>query len=121
MRLLLLLIIFIGSLSAYHKNPTIGTLRLRQEWGQLPEDLSEYEVFLAVPNCGLIGYEATLQIGEESFAGVVFDCAGEWSHWWMLENGIAAEVDWWFWLQHPHLIGTEIEATITIDQHWSKE
>lgn len=108
----------IGFLSAYALGPTVGTLNIRQEWGQLPDDLSKYEVFLAVENCDHIGKEATLHVGDESYTGIVFDCAGanayEDGQSWMSLLGIVAEVDYWFWLEHPELIGTETHAKVTI-------
>jgi len=110
-------ILLTGLLSAYALNPTIGTLRIRQEWGQLPQDLTAYEVFLAVEDCSLIGQEATLEIEGQSYDGMIFDCAGvnayDEGQSWMTTLGIAAEVDYHFWIDHPHLIGAE-EARITV-------
>lgn len=106
----------LGFLSAYALNPTIGTLEIRQEWGQLPEDLSGYEVFLAVNDCALIGQEATLAIGGDTYRALVFDCAGadayEDGQSWMELRGVVAEVDYWFWVAHPEYVGSEVYAEV---------
>lgn len=110
----LLIALFLGFLSAYAQRPTDGTIAIRQDWGQLPEDVSQYDVFVAVPNCDLIGHEGVLQVNDMEYKALVFDCAGGRSHDWMIENGIAAEVDYYFWIQHPELVGTEKKVTIKI-------
>lgn len=107
-------LIIIGFLSAYALLPTVGTLELRQEWGQLPQDVSGYEVFLSVADCGLIGKEATLAVDGDLYDALIFDCAGvdDGGLAWMTENAIAAEVDYWFWLEHPEYVGSELEVSI---------
>ena len=106
----------IGFLSAYALGPTQGTIAIRQEWGQLPQDLSQYDVFLAVESCDHIGREVVMEIEGESYQGLIFDCAGADAYSdgqsWMSRNQIAAEVDYWFWMENPHLIGSETTATI---------
>ena len=101
-------------LSAYAFNPTYGTLKIRQEWGQLPADVSEYDVLLAVPNCDLIGRDATMRVGGVDYDALIFDCAGPGSHTWMIDNHVAAEVDYWFWREHPELIGVRSPVTIKV-------
>lgn len=109
-----ILIIFIGFLSAYAQRPSLGTIAIRQEWGQLPQDIEQYDVFLAVPNCDLIGKEANLLIGDKVYSGLIFDCAGEGSHSWMIDNQIAAEVDYNFWMDHPEYVGTNTLVQIVV-------
>jgi len=111
------LIIFtlVGYLSGYAMRPTVGTIKIRQEWGQLPLDISDYDVFLSVPNCDLIGHEAELIVNNDVYHGLIFDCAGEDSHHWMIDNAIAAEVDYYFWIKHPEYIGTNVLARIIVN------
>ena len=109
-----LVIVFIGFLSAYAQRPTDGTIAIRQDWGQLPQNVEQYDVLLSVPNCGLIGREGTLTVNEQVYEALVFDCAGEWGHNWMLQNLIAAEVDYYFWIDHPELIGNDVPVKIEI-------
>ena len=104
-----------GSLSAYAERPTRGTIAARQQWGQLPVDLGEYDVFLAVYDCGLIGREATLLVGGRKFRGIIFDCSGdEQTTRWMQDSGIVPEVGHGFWDRYPHWIGSEAPALIMI-------
>lgn len=109
--------ILIGYLSGYAMWPTIRTIEIRQEWGQLPQDVSGYDVFLAVPNCDLIGHEAELIVNGDVYTGLVFDCAGEDSHSWMIDNMIAAEVDYYFWMKHPEYIGTNTQVQIIVKEY----
>lgn len=108
----IIITVLTGWLSAYCLNPTVGTIAYQQEVGRLPDRVEHYEVFLAVEDCSLVGQEATLIAGGETYAGIVFDCAGVNAYdkegvSWMRELGVAAEVDWWFWQAHPELIGVE--------------
>lgn len=97
---------FDGYLSAYGRRPTEGTLAYRQEHGQIPDDVSDVDVFVAVPDCGLIGRRGELHIDGQVYRAMVFDCAGRGSHEWMLRNAIAAEVDYYFWRANPQYVGT---------------
>ena len=112
-------LVLLGVLSAYCLNPTLGTIAYGQDAGWLPSDVSGYEVFLAVEDCALVGMEAALHIAGEVYDGIIYDCAGpdaydESGVTWMESLGVAAEVDWWFWQQNPHLIGVE-RAEVVID------
>lgn len=109
----------IGFLSAYALNPTMGTLAYRAENEQIPDDLSGYDVFLAVADCGRIGQEATLVIGGDEYAALVFDCAGEkdGGRDWMHRNAIVAEVDYHFWMEHPEYVGSGVKAKIIWSEH----
>lgn len=111
--------IFIGFLSAYAERPTSGTVAYRQEHGQIPHDLGDYDVLLSISNCGLIGHEGVMQVGEIEYTAIVFDCGGagiDVGHNWMLQNAIAAEVDYHFWMEHPELVGTGLEVEIEIEE-----
>jgi len=105
----------IGYLSGYAMWPTIRTIELRQEWDQLPDGLSEYDMMISVPNCDLIGHEGTMYVGEEEYSIIVFDCAGEMGHKWMIENAIAAELGYHSWMEHTDLVGTETEVRIEVE------
>lgn len=107
--------IFLGILSAYALNPTIGTIRHQQEAGALPRDLSKYDALVAVDHCGLIGREAVLHTERGEFSAIVFDCAGAWGAQFFSDGNdettpylMAGEVDYHFWQEHPELIGTEV-------------
>jgi len=107
-----LTLIILGWLSAYCLGPTQGTLEYGQEYLGLPQDVSGYDVLLAVEDCSLVGSEATLRVAGYEFSALVFDCAGpdaydEDGKTWLEKQGYAAEVDWWFWQQYPELIGVE--------------
>jgi len=104
---------FIGVLSAYAMNPTVGTVELRQEWGQLPQgNLYDSHILVAVNDCGLIGETGTLTIGGERQPkpAMVFDCKGAGNDWMSASNSdtpfkVAAEVDYFTWISHPHWVG----------------
>lgn len=84
-----------GYLSAYHPEPTAATVAYRQGMGQLPDDLSRYDVLLAVLDCRRIGDEAIMASDSGVYTAVVFDCAGvdDGGAQWMIDTGIVAEVD----------------------------
>lgn len=111
-------VIITGFLSAYALNPTVGTLAYRQHYAQIPRDLSSYEVFVAVADCDHLGAEATLAIDGKVYDALVFDCAGvaDGGLAWMQQNAIAAEVDYWFWMQHPEYIGTAVPVELHLRQ-----
>jgi len=104
---MILLILIFGALSAYGEAPTVGTLAYREEMGQISH--REYDFFIAVPDCDLIGQQAILAADDVLYEGIVFDCAGDSdSYRWMKDNIVAGEVDYWFWQEHPELIGSEV-------------
>ena len=126
----LIAVIFLGFLSAYAERPTNATVVYRQELNQIPQDISQYDVILAVPNCDLIGHEGTLKVEPQEmlwglgrvegaeYSALVFDCAGagdDIGHNWMIDNLIAAEVDYRFWMEHPEYIGKGIQVTVEIE------
>ena len=85
-----------GVLSAYDLEPTVATIEARQSWGHIPSDLDEYDMFIAVPDCGRVGDNAIVIVGDTLYKAIAFDCGGDdGGHDWMLANGVVAEVDYW--------------------------
>jgi len=85
-----------GWASQYDAGVMERTVALRQRWGQLPDDVSAWVGFVAVPECGRIGETVYLRPLEarrwERF--LVADCAGpDGSYGWMVRNRIFVEVD----------------------------
>lgn len=96
-----------GVLSAYGESPTVGTVSYRVDVGDLPH--RDFDFFVAVADCDFIGQRAVLVADESIYEGVVFDCAGDSnSYRWMKDNIVAGEVDYWFWQEHPELIGSKV-------------
>ena len=112
--LLAVMFTLVGYLSGYSMWPTIRTIEIRQEWGQLSENISNYDMMISVPNCDLIGHEGTMYVGDEEYSVLVFDCAGEFGHQWMLNNAIAAELGYFSWMEHTDLVGTGVIVKIEI-------
>lgn len=115
-------VITTGRLSAYNYNPTVATLKYREErTEQIPKNYKTlYDVFLAVPDANLIGAVGTLFVNGNKYSALVFDCGGieDGGKSWMLNRGIVAEVDYWFWQEHPELIGSGIEARLELYNYW---
>jgi hypothetical protein len=105
-----------GFLSGYDKLPTDGTIQNRQNWGQIPSDLSKFDALIAVLDCNRIGETGTLHTNLGNFYILVFDCAGiaDGGANWMIDGNYVAELDWYTRNSHPELIGTE--ATLVFDQ-----
>lgn len=97
-----------GYLSGYDQLPTDATIAYRQEIGQLPADLSQYDALVAVLDCAQIGRAGTLYTAVGPLHIVVFDCAGvdDGGHQWMVNGRYVAELDWYTRQQHPELMGT---------------
>ena len=116
-------LIFWGILSAYSLNPTKGTLEYRQMHGQLPMDVSQYQVYLAVDDCSLIGHEARLIAGEEVFTAIIYDCASADGEMYF-SNGndlttpykIAGEVDWFMWQQRPDIVHSLVRIEVEVNR-----
>jgi hypothetical protein len=87
-----------GILSQYEEQPSIDTLWYRQYVSeQIPLDLPENAVFMAVADCDWIGREGLISVnGAEWEPLFVFDCAGS-SHAynWLVDNGFLGEIDFW--------------------------
>ena len=114
-------VIFTGILSAYCLWPTAATLEYRQALGQLPPDVSGYDVMLAVNDCGLIGHEATMVAGDLEFDAIIFDCTGaDGVDFFSMGNDdttpykLAADADYWFWQAHPDIVHSLV--TIEVDR-----
>ncbi len=106
-----------GYLSAYGKSPTDGTLLYRQDTGQIPYDLSPYDVFIAVLDCSDIGKNAILYAGNLELNALVFDCAGveDGGADWMIQGNYIAEIDYYTWQKYPELVGGLAEIEIKGD------
>lgn len=98
-----------GYLSAHAQLPTDATLEYRQELGQIPTDLSQFDVYIAVLDCTKIGDTGKLYTDVGILDVLVFDCAGieDGGANWMVRNNYIAELDYYTWERHPELIGTE--------------
>ena len=96
-----------GYLSAYAESPTVGTIAYRQAVGDIPSDLSQFDVMIAVSDCRLIGKEGMLYTAVGPLRALVFDCAAnDGTPSWMEENNIVAEIDWYTWQRWPVLVGS---------------
>lgn len=109
-------LIIAGAMSLYGLGPTVGTLEMRQEWGQIPENLQSYDVFVAVADCNQIGREGTLIYDGDLYNALVFDCSGDlqttdWMGCDMADHRhecrVAFEVDHWFGEENAGLVGQE--------------
>lgn len=97
-----------GYLSGYDQLPTDATIAYRQELGQLPDDLSQYDALVAILDCAQIGQSGVLHTEVGSPRVVAFDCAGreDGGYEWMTNGLYVAELDWYTRQQHPELMGT---------------
>lgn len=82
--------------SHYAPGVMLPTVELRQEWGELPADLTPYDGFVAVVDCGLIGHTLYAKPNNGGWETLlVTDCSGHVSTTvWMTENNIFGEVDY---------------------------
>lgn len=122
--------VLVGYVSAYALWPTVAQTEYQQDLGNIPMDLSAYDALVAVPNCDLIGHEGIMTFEDQDrmwhgpieggeYTVIVFDCAGSGEgigHDWMIQNAIAAEVDWHFWQEHPEYVGGGVEVTLEIER-----
>lgn len=94
-----------GFLSAYDQAPTDATLAYR--FGE-NVDLSAYDGFVAVRDCGRIGETAELETIAGTFDVLIFDCAGgaDGGLQWMIEGGYVAEIDYYLREAYPELVGS---------------
>jgi hypothetical protein len=83
-----------GILSQYAIGVMPGVVDIRQEWGQLPLDLSGIDGFVAAWDCERIGETALLSIdGGEWITVMVSDCSGhESTTEWMISNSVLVEM-----------------------------
>lgn len=105
-----------GYLSAYDQVPTDATIAYHQELGNLPEDLSGYDVYLAVLECDNHGRTGTLVAEGLALKFIVFDCAGieDGGYSWMVRHNIVAEIDYYARMLWPQLVSAE--ATLIYDE-----
>jgi hypothetical protein len=105
-----------GYLSAYAQFPTDATIEYRQELGQIPHDLSEFDAYIAVLDCSQIGETGNLYTDVGTLYVLVFDCAGieDGGADWMIDNNYIAELDWYTWQEYPEIIGTN--AILILDE-----
>jgi hypothetical protein len=84
-----------GLLSQYAESPSIDTIHYRQSVGQIPIELPENAVFIAVADCDQIGREGLISInGSEWEPLYVFDCAGSAKAYrWLIDNNFLGEID----------------------------
>lgn len=109
-----------GYLSAYGQAPTEGTIIARQQWGQLPQDMSPYDGVIALRDARFIGQVATLNVDGQIFNVIVFDCPGDSETLaWMDENAILGEIGYDLASKHPEIIGRP--ATLTLLDIQKKE
>ena len=110
-----------GWASQYARGVMDATIKLRQTWGQLPSDLSDYDGAVAVADCSLIGSTVWLRYNGgpwERF--IIADCGSKsdcrWqdgrSGWqWMVDHNILVEVDYKTAMRWNRVgIGVRIEA-----------
>lgn len=114
--------LFVGVLSAYALTPTVAQTQYQQYYGNIPDDLSGYDALIAVDHCGLIGSEAVLHTQDGDFSAIVYDCAGSDGAAYFTDGNdtstpwlMAGEVDYHFWMEHPELIGTEVQIEVLLE------
>lgn len=89
-----------GWASRYDEGVMAATVAARQEWGQLPQDLSGWDSFIAVPDCAEIGDTVWIWFDglDDWQRALVTDCArrddGDGALTWMRDNRILFEVGW---------------------------
>lgn len=87
-----------GYLSYYDDGVMKATVDIRQEWGQLPEDLSDYDGFVATLECEHIGETFHMFTYKGYYKLLVSDCAvrddSDGTRTWMINNKIAGEINY---------------------------
>jgi len=118
------IVFFLGILSAYAPATSRAQIAYQQQHGNIPMDLSAYDAMIAVDDCSLIGHEATIYAGGETFTAIVFDCAGaNGAH--LFSDGndestphlYAGEVDWDFWQAYPNIVGTLVRIKVMDEKY----
>jgi hypothetical protein len=94
---LLVLSLVTGVASQYAPGVMDRVVETRQRWDQIPADVSDYDVFVAVESCDLVGEERLIRREgtKEWETALITDCSGhtETSQW-MWRNNIIVEVDY---------------------------
>lgn len=95
-----------GYLSAYDERPTLATIAYRQDTGEIPLSLVDYDGVIAVLDCSRIGQRVLMRAGGNVYRLLVFDCAGPppGGSEWMIANRIVGEVGYGFRMAHPELV-----------------
>jgi len=87
-----------GYLSRYDDGVMLATVEVRQEWGQLPLDTSEYDGFIAVLECEHIGKDFYMFTEAGAYRLLISDCAvrndSDGTRTWMINNRIAGEINY---------------------------
>ena len=89
-----------GWASRYDEGVMAATVAARQEWGQLPQDLTGWDAFIAVADCDHIGDTVWIWFDglDDWQRALVTDCARrdgtDGALQWMRENSILYEVGW---------------------------
>lgn len=118
-------VLFLGILSAYAPGPSRAQIAYQQQHGNIPLDLGAYDAMIAVDDCSLIGHEATIYAGHETFTAIVFDCAGaNGAH--LFSDGndestphkYAGEVDYNFWKLRPDIVGTLVRIRVDMNEKY---
>jgi len=97
--------IFVGGASQYAPGVMDRVVELRQKWGQLPDDLSQYDGAVAVPECLNIGTDLWCRpVGSKTWEHfIAADCGSKsdsresdgLSGWeWMVTHNMLIEVDY---------------------------
>ena len=82
-------------LSQYAQAPTDGTILYRQSVGDIPMDMSLYAGVIAVEDCSKIGQEAMINVKDQWFRTIAFDCLARNEYNWMQANNIVAELGYY--------------------------
>jgi len=103
-----------GLLSQYEEAPTIDTILYRQSIGQLPEELPDNAVFMAVADCDQIGKRGLISIdGNEWEPMWVMDCAGSaHAHDWLVDNGFLGEIDYFSAVRHDVVCRCPVDGRV---------
>lgn len=124
---LLAIILATGIASQYGPGVMPRVIQTRQRLGDLPQNISGYDGYIAVANCRYIGHTAyILPHGGELERFLVADCASKSDqqgpgddrsgYEWMTSEGIVAEVDYET-ARRWNTVGRGIRVTMILKQH----
>lgn len=103
-----------GLLSQYAEQPTVDTIWYRQSVGQLPTELPENAVFIAVADCDWIGRQGLISIAGNEWEPLwVYDCAGSAQAYdWLVSNGFLGEIDYYAAERHDVICRCPVEGRV---------
>lgn len=104
-----------GKLSQYAEQPTIDTLWYRQhETEQIPLDLPENAVLLAIADCDDIGRSGLISVNGAAWEPFwVYDCAGsQHAYDWLNDNGFIGEMDYYTAERHGVVCRCPVDGRI---------